>query len=583
MGENMVKANKISINPENLKIKTKLGAAESSSLYAAIMIFVVALILVLYIMAIPPEDRSKLLGTSGSSNSIKGPNYSSSGSSIGNNDFYFKGPGFVDEINSAGEKHNLPSVYLKTQINSNIFVEDSAFYIKESIGSSIEKIIPFGINNLESVSNVYMTFLAKKREGILTITLNDYILYQGELDSVNYPPKKISEYLLKKDNVIKFKVSDPGLLFWKSNEYIINDFKIFGDVTSTSSQKSYVNFELGASEFNFLKKARLKYKPSCAQKTVGELFIYVNDNLIFNQIPDCEILNIYDIPKSLLIQGVNSLKFATEKDSYLIDLISLETTMKENDDLLYYFDLSDKLFNSFNEAKAICGEIDGMCPSGCNADDDKDCCFIEYSGNGYWCDAPTFNNADRCVGRVDNYNVGFCLSGYEDDSGRPKKEFKNLCGDDTDGLCPSGCSEFHDKDCCLKEGSQNYWCDDITPIGLSGVCLNSVTNDQCSWCPSGYQGEDKDPDCEYKTKNSDEVNYELKSNYDVKLTLKFVDDSKRKRGVIKINGFETSFSTLDNKFDTYIDRFLESGTNYVQILPESDFYLVSTEIKVESN
>ena len=67
------------------------------------------------------------------------------------------------------------------------------------------------------------------------------------------------------------------------------------------------------------------------------------------------------------------------------------------------------------------------------------------------------------------------------------------------------------------------------------------------------------------------------------MVLKFVDDGDRKRGVVKVNGFETSFSTLGDEIEKSIDRFLDDGTNYVQILPENSFHLVSVEINVEED
>ena len=42
----------------------------------------------------------------------------------------------------------------------------------------------------------------------------------------------------------------------------------------TSSQKSFVTFELGTSEFEHMKTAKLKFYPDCKQKTVSNLEVY---------------------------------------------------------------------------------------------------------------------------------------------------------------------------------------------------------------------------------------------------------------------------------------------------------------------
>lgn len=559
-------------------------SGESTTIFSAILVFVIALVLIIYVMSIPPSDRQNLLNNNAKPNYdvTTGANVPGQSTSEFETDYFFKGPGLVEEVDTDSKKeHSLPAVNLRTKINSIIFIEDPAFFVRESISDSYTRSIPFVIDDLDSISDIYYTFLAKKNVGVLTISLNGNIIYQGDMDSLNFAPRKLSKYMLKKNNVLEFKVNDVGLLFWRTNEYILEDFKLFGNKMETSAQSSFVTFDLGNSEFEFMKTAKLKFYPDCKQQVVNNLEIYINDDLVMDQIPDCGILNIFDIPKGSLNEGYNSLTFSTQKDSYLIDRLQVVTSLKDNDDLIYYFDLEKDIFNVYEDSKEVCGEFDGVCPDGCSEDDDKDCCFVEFSGEGFWCDVLTYNSNDRCVGIVDDANFESCASGYEDESGRPAEEVEDVCGDDTDGVCPAGCSEFYDKDCCMD--ANKFWCDDLTTIGVAGICMGSVTNAQCAFCPSGYEGDTYDPECEYNSRNILDDDSELKSNYDIKLILRFIDDDKRKRGLIKVNGYETSFSTFDDRIEKNIDRFLEGGTNYVQLLPDNSFHLVSVEISVEED
>lgn len=559
------------------------GTKAASATFASVLVFVITVALVIYIVSIPPEDRVALI--SGNPEDIGNYNNGVSGSEkvYDDNDFLFTGPGFVDDSDDGGSTKKLPSVTLRTNVGSKILAEASAFYVIQSFRKDEDKIFSFHIEDYKATDNVYMTFKAVKREGILKIKLNNNVIYEGELDKATFSPMKISSNMLSENNVLEFSVNEVGLVFWKKNEYIIEDFKIFGDVIERSEQSSYVTFDLGATEKKFLQKATLSFYPVCDYGEVNKLRISVNKREIYYQIPDCKVLNKYDIPSSFLLEGTNSLEFETEEDTYLIDRIEIETALKENDDYVYYFDLDKDLFNLYTESEAVCGEIDGSCPDHCSEDEDKDCCFLEYSGDGYWCDVFTANANDRCVGKVDRYNFNRCPSGYEDKRGNPHDDFESFCGDDTDGRCPIGCPPEYDKDCCLEDDSGNFWCDDLPLNGVEGICMFSLTNDQCALCPSGYEGEDQDPDCEYDSRNTFTYESDLKSEYGVKMTLKFVEDDDRKRGIIKVNGYEMSFSTFEDEYGRNIDDFVEEGTNYIQIIPQNSYHLVSLRVRVEED
>jgi len=542
-----------------------------SSIFAAILILVIALTLIIYIVSIPPEDRDSLLGRPSVSNGAPGL-------IVGEHDFSFKGPGLVD-IASSGEKtHRLPSINLRTRINNEFLLESASFIVSRNFKDDNRKVLAFYVEDIDNVDNVYLSFLAPKRSGVLTITLNDNVIFEGELSKTSFSPLRIHRNMLMKNNILTFSVSGVGIQFWRKNEYVIEDFKIFADVMQRSEQSSYVTFQIPESDYDNLDGATLSFYPSCNQGSVGRLIIKLNRAVIYDQIPDCNILNRYDLPKNVLIESTNSLEFSTLKDTYLIDRIEIQTKVRDRSDLIYYFELSEDLFSSTTKPKAVCGEIDGICPSGCSPFLDKDCCFLEYSGRGFWCMVPTSNVHQRCVGRVDNFNFLDCPSGYEDSQGRPPEDFKGHCGDNTDGKCPVGCSIFYDKDCCLEQNM--FWCSDLAVTGLTGVCVSTVTNDECKFCPSGYVGKNYNPSCDPISRSPLKYESTLKPEYSSRLILRFVDDGERKVGVIRINGFETSFNTNDGEVEKIIDRFVVEGNNYIQIIPESKFNLVNMRVRV---
>lgn len=539
---------------------------------ASILVFVIGLVTILYIMLIPPADRAAL---------ILGEDAPRPGDSVPESErditrsFNFVGPGLVDG-SSQGYEHELGSVNLRTRTNSRVFAEEQAFHVYNSVSSERVKVLPFFVDSEGLVDNVYLSFVAPKRQGILTITLNGNPIYENQLSTANIAPIRIPVASLRRENLLEISVNGVGWAFWRKNEYIIEHFKIYGDVTDTTEQSSFGTFDLRATETSLLRRAVLEFYPNC--QDAGTLFISVNNRQLFSQIPDCGILNRVDIPLSQLRTGLNSVEFETRTDTYLIDRIKVMTTLEERDDLIYYFVLDEVLFNTQGTTRHVCGEVDGVCPEGCSALDDKDCCFRQ-NPDGFWCTIPTFNANDRCVANVDQFTIGRCESGYEDRRGDPPSGFAGRCGDNTDGVCPQGCSRFFDKDCCLTPGSGNYWCYNLPTIGVSGICVSGLSTDLAQLCPGGYVSESGSRFNVPETGVIDDGE-ELRSRYKVEVTLEFVGMQDRKRGSVRVNGFERTFNTFDSQVVLDASDFVQSGNNYVQIVPQNSFNLVSVAVRV---
>lgn len=550
----------------NVNISKKSQAGSTS---AAVLIVIVTLAIILYVMMIPPEARVEILeGTS------SGTTPETDSESDIQRRFSFAGPGWIDE-EAVGREHLLPQLQLRTRINSKIFAEEGSFHIYRSARSDVRKETTFYIDELAQASNIHLSFVAAKRSGILTIRINGIPIYEGEMTTLNIPAIPIPQSILSEANTIEFSVSSPGWKFWQRNEYIIDNMRIFGDVTDTSEQSSFVTLELTQSESDLLQRALLDFMPGCRQETVGQLRISVNNNQIYMQTPDCQMLNRFDIPPSLLRQGLNTIEFQTERDNYLVEQIKVQTTLRERDDLVYFFELDRDLFETQRSRTAVCGEVDGICPEGCSALEDKDCCFETYP-DGYWCTIPTFNANDRCVGNVDQFNVGRCESGYEDRQGRPHPDFEGRCGDNTDGVCPVGCGPVQDKDCCLEYGQ--YWCPNLPLSGVSSICVNELSTDRAALCPGGYISESGSRFGGTTTGVVDEES-NLRSRYKVEVTLEFLTGD-RKVGRISINGLERGFNTFDNTITFDVSDFVREDNNYLQLIPQNRFNVVGITVHV---
>lgn len=91
------------------------------------------------------------------------------------------------------------------------------------------------------------------------------------------------------------------------------------------------------------------------------------------------------------------------------------------------------------------------------------------------------------------YNVLFFDMDEEYFNVEPERK---KCGE-YDGVCPIGCSDYTDADCCFERGG--YWCA-LPTSSSSNRCVFYVNSNDCNICKTGYYDTDGDPykNCEGK-------------------------------------------------------------------------------------
>ncbi|MBW3022146.1 hypothetical protein KY328_04430, partial [Candidatus Woesearchaeota archaeon] len=414
-------------------------------------------------------------------------------------------------------------------------------------------------------------------EGRLIIKLNGEEIFNNEIPTINIKPIQISKNLLGNQNVLEFQVEDPGFLFWKVNEYNLEKITITGDITDISKREASGLFYVEPEERDNAEKVTLQFYPDCDIKKVGRLSVKLNQREIYAGIPDCNVLNKQDFSSSYLETGNNVLTLFAETGDYYIDNIKVDVELEEPEDYIYYFNLDEDYFYKVGDKEPVCGDIDNICPDDCDPDLDKDCCF-EASDKNFWCDITPSETDDRCVGSVTFDRCKLCSSGYEDKDRDIAEACKNLCGDDNDGVCPIGCTKFADKDCCYASAT-NYWCDDVPKeTGVQGVCRESVSRDECGYCD--YENkEGQSPGCPVERADED-VEYTLKSKYDIDLKLEFVN-GENKKGEIVVNDNKFFFDTKEDSYERNLDLFVEPNFNSVKLIPKSSMDVKQLEVKLK--
>lgn len=538
---------------------------------ASNLIIAITVLIVLYILFLPPSDRAALLGDQATTVTTPATSYDVLPGDLiagGRETVFSTVPGRIEfsALNSLEVPLNAFTLYRTT--DARVIEEFNPIHVKNGIGDRTVRTIDFTIPNLQNTDNVRLSFRAPRHEGVLTITLNGHEIYEYDITTSSPEPIRLRSDLLDTRNELTFSVSGVGWQFWRTNEYSLDSIKITGDITDTTRQASMNSFHITEEQARNLETARMKFHPQCRESDVGRLTIRLNNREVFSAIPDCATLNFVDFTPNLLLPGRNTVDFATDRGSYLIDLISISMGFKGNHIPVYYFDLERNWFTTEIDTSlgAVCGAIDGICPSGCDENTDYDCCMREYT-TPFWCVAPTANPNDRCVGAVNEDNAARCPTGYVDRNMRVAEVDKNTCGDNKDNRCPTGCGPNLDKDCCFAQAGDRYWCESLPTLGMEYRCVDSVSRGMCDVCPTGYIGKNRPPICEPITRGHEVQG--LKSGLSVILNMKFTNDYDRKEADIYINGRLTRLDTNGAVYQRDISQFVEPGSNAIEIVPFS--------------
>jgi hypothetical protein len=319
---------------------------QSSPTNVATLIAIIGAAIIVYILMLPPQDRADLLGQNDSTlNGGRKTNISI---------LLEQEPGTLEYLQNDIVEIEFPSFNLYTRTDAVTLAEFDSVFLKKSLFDKQFVNKTFEVDDLRFTDNILLSFFAKKFDGRLTIRLNGNILLDRMLDTSSPGPVQLPKEMLKKDiNVIEFEISGPGLEFWKSNEYLLEDIKITADVTDTSGQENKQVFLLTEKEKRLLEYAELVIIPDCQQTEVAPLEIYINKKLIYSSVPDCGVrMPIPQITEDKLKEGDNYITFRSDKGSYLIYGVKLKLKLEEPIYPTYFFQVSNNEYLNAKNKKA---------------------------------------------------------------------------------------------------------------------------------------------------------------------------------------------------------------------------------------
>ncbi len=552
------------------------GQSAASAGGAAFLILIITILIVFYVLFLPPADRAALLD----SGSVPGtaPRVSGGFSHLVNTVPFSEHVGTISYVSEATIQRDLPSFTIFTQTDARVLASTPTVDIKRSAYETRNYELPFAVVS-GTTDNLQLSFNVLRGSGDLQIFFNGERIHNAPLRPGSPQPIPLPSHLVKQNNVLFFSVSSPGFLFWTMNHYELSGVQVVGDITDNTNDQHIQSLFFSASEVEHAEQVMLRFLPDCSREQIARLEVRFNGYDIFRGIPDCNLLNFVPIDTSLLQEGSNRLSFSSQGGNYLIDRVRLDVDLKDPAYPIYYFDLDEDLFVTRVLEQRYCGQVDGYCPDGCSGYEDKDCCFAS-SPHNYWCAIPTDNPRDRCVNQVTRGNLHVCRSGYEDRHGNPHPLGEGLCGDNTDGFCPVGCTAEQDRDCCFAASSSNYWCDDLPTTGLVNRCTSVVTASQCGACPNGYYQEDGSaPNCPVVQQTNPQEK-RLKSGVDIILEAYFSSQDFNQVDFL-INAQPIRIDTRNSQIFRNINSLVHQGMNSLEIRPRRDVSFSQVRVVIE--
>ena len=307
---------------------------------AAVLLIVIVGMLIGFIVMVSPQERADILGENISKSS--GGKITSAAIEKNMLTVY---PGRIDYLAQSEIEHPLPVINIFTRTSAEVLDERNVIYTKKGVFSEATGEFKFDIADLANTHNVLLNFRVLTIEGRLIISLNGVDVFDAELSEGNIQPINLPENLLQDSNTLMFTVSSPGIAFWKTNEASLEKVKVIGDVTDVEAQYSKNIFLVSETEWDNLEKIVLKFQPDCIYNEVGRLSVKINENEVYNGVPDCDLAMVpIEFSSDLLYSGENEITFHTEKGTYLLSHVQIISKLKEVDYATYYFELTNEQY-----------------------------------------------------------------------------------------------------------------------------------------------------------------------------------------------------------------------------------------------
>ncbi len=298
----------------------------------ATVIALIALFLLVYILLLPEADRNELLGID---TSIDGKD----GEVTGVGDVLLSE--FIGKVEPEDKAkkilHEISNVNLFTKEEAELITLSENVKVSKGIFSSRDQNLFFKIDNPDDVLKAELYLVVDSGEGDLIIEINGNEFYRNEVSGGQVRIEIPLGYLATA-NSLRISIGGFGM-----KEYSLREIKLRKQA-EIKNRVARRTLSVDAKERAEMRSAIIRYSIFCDRNEKEVLTISLNDNLIYSDVPFCNLEeDSIELDSELFRAGVNNLDFETEGD-YLIEGINLKTFSGDDDIPEYFFALNDDDF-----------------------------------------------------------------------------------------------------------------------------------------------------------------------------------------------------------------------------------------------
>ena len=313
---------------------------------AGLMIILITVVLLIYLLFIPPADREALLEGGETSN------LPSDGNFLIIEELLDQRVGTLDYSSRNELTYSIPTFTVATSIEGTTIQERNQLQVSRSTFSEDSKQMTFNVNP-DLTRDIVLSFTVVEASGTLTVELNGEEIYVDTLVRGNSPPIRITPQELQRENTLRFSVDTPGITFWRTNEYTLRNVQITADVQDVSQRANTQSVYIEQDDFDTIEIARLRYVPQCEPEEVTGFEISFNNFNLFRGVPDCGVINAIKFDPAAVFPGANDITTRVQTGSVLVDAMELETRFEGTQNKQYFFSIPRRFFTTDSEGVPI--------------------------------------------------------------------------------------------------------------------------------------------------------------------------------------------------------------------------------------
>jgi hypothetical protein len=323
----------------------KLSNKAQGTKVSMLVVIILGLFL-LYLLFLPSDARDKLLFNETSEKDPRNDEKPEASRLL-----LSRTPGEIASLQQESVDHPLPTIFLTAQREAKQLLFFPALAFERTFSSSTQFPLAFLVPESDRIESPYLSFTADKCKGIVTMKLNNHIVFSDRVSSGTIDPIPINPDHFLGSNVLSFELSRP-FIFTK-NYCRLTNVRVVANTIKEDRLAASSSFMIGKNEYDYFESARLIFVPSCSQASIGRMRIKVNNIVIYEGIPSCEALNSIEISKSMVRQGDNKIDFELSSGTARIENMKIATRLSSPTNPLYYFQVSDEQMELLRTKKAV--------------------------------------------------------------------------------------------------------------------------------------------------------------------------------------------------------------------------------------